>query len=45
MFIVPLIIAVAFNILLFLVAYSRKTDKLTDFAYGATFIIIAAVAL
>lgn len=40
-----LLIALTLNIALFLIAFTRKTDKLTDFAYGMSFIAIAVFCL
>lgn len=40
-----LLIAVALNLAGFLVAFWRKSDKLTDFSYGASFLVIGLVAL
>src|SRR5579871_4575633 len=39
-----LVIAVAINIAGFLIAFRFKSDKLTDFSYGATFFVLALVA-
>lgn len=44
-FLETLIVALAINIILFLVAFRRGTDKLTDFAYGATFITVTIFAI
>lgn len=38
---IGLAISVGFNLILFLIAYNFKTDKLTDASYGLTFIILA----
>jgi steroid 5-alpha reductase family enzyme len=38
---IGLAISVGFNLLLFLIAYYIKTDKLTDASYGLSFIILA----
>lgn len=42
---IPLVVTLIFNIALFLVAYWRKTDRLTDGAYAISFAAIAAIAL
>lgn len=39
-----LIIALGFNLLIFLFAYKLKTDKLTDLSYALTFIFLAAIS-
>lgn len=39
-----LLLAIGFNLIGFGMAYDAKTDKLTDFSYGATFIILALFA-
>lgn len=39
-----LAISLVFNILLFLIAYKKQSDKLTDASYALTFIILAATA-
>jgi len=44
-YIQTLLIALILNIVFLIIAYSRKTDKFTDFTYGATFIIIAIYSL
>lgn len=36
-----LLLAIAFNLVMFLVAYSLRTDKLTDVSYALTFVAIA----
>ena len=36
-----LILVVAFNILAFVIAFQKQTDKLTDITYSASFVIIA----
>lgn len=38
-------ISLGFNLLLFIPAYAFQTDKLTDLSYGATFILLAWLAL
>lgn len=38
-------LAVAVNLLLFLVAYRYRTDKLTDISYALTFMLLAAIGL
>ncbi len=40
-----LVLALGIQIVFFIPAYVKRTDKVTDFAYGATFILIAVVAL
>jgi steroid 5-alpha reductase family enzyme len=40
-----LLIALGFNIILFLFAYKFKTDKLTDLSYALTFIILISLSL
>lgn len=40
-----LIIALGFNLILFLFAYKFKTDKLTDLSYALTFIILICIGL
>jgi steroid 5-alpha reductase family enzyme len=37
---IGLALSLGINIILFLVAFARKTDKLTDAAYGLTFIVL-----
>ncbi len=44
-YILSLIIAVVVNIIFFLIANSKKTDKFTDLSYGLTFILIAFITL
>ncbi|MDZ7744168.1 MAG: DUF1295 domain-containing protein [Candidatus Saccharibacteria bacterium] len=39
-----LLLALALNIAAFAIAYSKKSDKLTDFTYGLTFFLIALLA-
>ncbi len=43
-FLVCLLIAVAFNLMMFAIAFSNKSDKITDLSYCATFIVIAFAA-
>jgi steroid 5-alpha reductase family enzyme len=43
--ILSLIIAIIVNIIFFLIANSKKTDKFTDLSYGLTFILIAFIML
>jgi steroid 5-alpha reductase family enzyme len=40
-----LIVSVAIQLILFIPAYIRRTDKLTDFSYGFSFIVLAIFAL
>ncbi|MBN2459703.1 DUF1295 domain-containing protein [Candidatus Woesearchaeota archaeon] len=40
-----LIVSIAIQIILFIPAYVRRTDKLTDFSYGFSFIVLAIFAL
>ncbi len=40
-----LIIALGFNLILFLFAYKFKTDKITDLSYALTFIILISIGL
>jgi steroid 5-alpha reductase family enzyme len=40
-----LLIALGFNLILFLFAYKFKTDKLTDLSYALTFIILISLGL
>ena len=39
-----LIISLIINIIIFLIAYKLKTDKLTDISYALTFILLATIA-
>jgi len=39
-----LILAIAINLVGFLIAYFKKSDKLTDFSYVLTFVVIAVLA-
>jgi len=41
--ILSLVVAVVCNLLLFLIAYWRQSDKLTDASYALTFILLAAL--
>ncbi len=43
-FVLTFVAAFVINVLGFAVAYSRTSDKLTDFAYGVSFVTIAIVA-
>lgn len=43
-FLETLDLAIGLNVLGFLIAYSRRSDKLTDFSYGLTFFVIGLVA-
>lgn len=40
-----LLIAICFNLILFLFAYKFKTDKITDLSYALTFIILISIGL
>ena len=40
-----IIVAISINLLLFLPAYYRKTDKLTDISYSCTFIILSIMMI
>lgn len=40
-----LIVSIAIQLILFIPAYIRRTDKLTDFSYGFSFIVLAIFAL
>lgn len=40
-----LVIALVINFVLFLIAFNRQSDKLTDFAYALSFMIVALTAL
>jgi steroid 5-alpha reductase family enzyme len=39
-----LLIAMGLNLIFFLIAYYKQTDKLTDITYAATFIVLAVMA-
>ncbi len=43
--IVSLLVAVIFNLLVFLIAFQYQTDKLTDVTYAATFALLAGAML
>lgn len=39
-----LLISLSLNILLFIIAFKRQTDKLTDFSYSLSFILVTALS-
>lgn len=38
-------ISIGFNLIVFLIAYFLKTDRLTDFTYALTFVLLAGYGL
>lgn len=45
LYLLSFIVCMATNLILFIPAYSLKTDKLTDLSYSLTFIIVSGIAM